>query len=613
MTTTPAKKIITREFLNSVPHKAGVYLMRNRSGRTIYVGKARDLKKRLAAYGHVSDSEYNKTSVMLVNVHHIEIILTSTEKEALILEASLIKKHKPKYNVILRDDKNYPLIKVTINEKWPRVIMTRRRLKDGARYFGPFSSAGAMWDTLNYLNTLFPLRRCNTRKLQQRSRPCINHQMGRCLAPCAGKADFEQYKEMVANILMVLGGRNRQLIRELEKRMKTAAAKLNFEEAALCRDRIKALTKTLEKQVVAFSHFRDQDVFGLVRQDTAVAISILFVRNGMVCGHQSFFLAGPIGTDEEILAEALKRFYSEDNPVPSEVMLPFKTDEEEVLADWLAELRRGRVRVNVPQRGDRLELLRLASTNAKQVHMDRREKTQGWEKFAFTIMETLQLQQMPNRIECLDISNIGGRQAVGSLVCYVNGEKDTAGYRHYKIRNVQGPDDYGMMEEVLGRRLKNVKEPDGTASLLPDLLMVDGGKGQLNIAIKVLDDLGLQDAFDLVGIAKEREGEGDKLYRPTRKNAVRLAKYSPTLLFFMRVRDEAHRFGITFHRKWRKKVTLSSRLDDIAGIGPARKKILLTKLGSIKAIESASEETLAGIPGIGDELARQIWNNFHDR
>ncbi len=606
--------VINADFLRTVARRPGVYLMKDRAGRIIYVGKALDLRKRLASYRRSAvAAQGGKTAVMLNRVRSVDTIITGTEKEALILEAELIKKHKPRYNITLRDDKNYPLIKVTINEKWPRVMMSRRRLKDGARYFGPFSSAAAMWETLNYLNLAFPLRRCAGKTLKKRRRSCLNYQMGRCPAPCTGQADSEKYGEMVRNVLMILEGRRQQLCREIEDKMKTAAAALEFEEAALWRDRLAALRRTLEKQVVVANRLADQDIFGFCRQGMAVAVAIVFVRRGVVNGQRTFFLAEPVGDDAQVLAEVIQRYYGNEQPAPREIMLPFAVPGREALSGWLGDLRGGRVLLKVPRRGAALALLRMAAANARQIHSDLDKKARAWESLAANIHAALRLTRLPGRIECLDISNIGGAQAVGSLVCFQDGEKEKSAYRHYKIRDIQGPDDYGMMAEVLTRRFNNKDKIVEFAKFLPSLLVLDGGKGQLNIAVKILSDLGLRDVVELVAIAKEKEtGQGEKLYRPGRKNPIVLPRHSPVLLFFMQIRDEAHRYGITFHRKWRQKATLQSQLDNIPGVGPVRKKALLKSLGSFRKIMAASADTLASVAGIGPELADHIWRYLHE-
>lgn len=599
-------KVLTREFLETIPHVPGVYLMEDREKKIIYVGKARDLRKRLASYARFQGAEHSKTAAMVSRIASIETILTRTEKEALILESSLIKKHKPKYNVILRDDKSYPYIKVTVNETWPRVLMTRRKAKDGARYFGPYSSVGAMWATLKLIGDMFPLRRCKGRELRPRSRPCLNYQMKGCLAPCAGKADPNVYQGMVKDVLALLEGRNRELSTRIEEKMNRAVTELRFEDAAIYRDQLQALAATLEKQVVAGSRFGEMDVFGFARTGPSVAATILSVRHGAVLGHRSYFLAEPLGEDDEVLAEIIKRYYGESEDIPRELVVPFLPEDHELLADWLADCRQTRVAVRAPRRGDLLRLLEMARANADQVFADREKQERTWEVLARSLMKVLVLGRRPERIECLDISNLGGGEAVGSLVCFEKGLKSAGRYRHYRIRTVSGPDDYKMMAEVLERRLARGLEEDD----LPDLLLLDGGKGQLAVGVKVAAELGISDRLEFAAIAKEKKEEGEKLFRPGRKNPILLDRHSRLLLFLMKVRDESHRYGITFHRRLRRKKALASELDDIPGVGPDRKKMLLKSLGSLARVKGASVEELLRVPGIGPELARTIHNRL---
>lgn len=595
------------DILTSVPHAPGVYLMLDGKSTVLYVGKAKDLFKRLSSYAHHSGADHNKTTVMLARVATVDTIITATEKEALILEASLIKKHRPRYNIILRDDKNYPLIKVTTQEEWPRVMMTRRRQKDRARYFGPYASAAAMWATLRLITGLFPLRRCTGSSIRPRKRPCLNHQMGRCLAPCAGLADRRTYDEHVQRIIMVLEGRNRELIASLTSQMEEAAAAMEFERAALLRDQIQALAQTLEKQVIAAEHGQDRDVFGFARQDAAIAVTVLFVRGGLIGGSRSFFLADPYGDDPAILAQVLHQNYDRQTPIPHEILLPFLPDDADLLVERFSDLGGRAVAMSVPSRGDRLRLMTMAATNARQVFAEREKKQQSWQTLAEAMQQKLHLQRAPNTIECLDISNISGKQAVGSLVCFADGAPEPKRYRHYRIRTVEGPDDYAMMTEVLERRLSRAVA-DQT---LPDLFVVDGGRGQLSMALRVADDLGIAADVDWIGIAKEHEDEGEKLFKPGRKNPIVLPPHSPVLLYLMRIRDEAHRYGITLHRRLRNSSALSSRLDQIPGIGDDRRKRLLKHLGSLRRIEAASVEQLSEIKGIGPELAKAIHTFFH--
>ena len=595
------------DYLHSVPHSPGVYMMLDSKSAILYVGKAKDLFKRLSSYARFSGAEHNKTAVMLSKVQKVDTILTRTEKEALILESSLIKKHRPRYNVILRDDKSYPLIKVTVQEEWPRVMMTRRRRKDGARYFGPYSSAPAMWATLKLISELFPLRRCTGSSLRLRKRPCLNRQMGRCLAPCAGLADRQIYEEHVRKIIMVLEGRNQDLLADLSSRMQSASDNLEFEQAAALRDQIQSLTKTLEKQLIAAEHTKDQDVFGFARKDTAVAITVLFIRSGLISGSRSFFLADPYGEDQAILAQVLHQFYDQETTAPAEVLLPFELEDHLLLSERFSDLSGRHVNITVPRRGDRIQLVAMAETNARQLFEERDNKEQSWQILSQSLQKKLHLKRSPDRIECLDISNLSGKQAVGSLVCFEHGEPSSQDFRHFKIRTVTGPDDYAMMAEVLERRLTRAM----AENTLPDLFVVDGGKGQLGIAMRVAGKLGITENLDWIGIAKEKEEEGEKLFKPGRKNPIMLAAHSPVLLFLMRIRDESHRFGVTFHRKLRQKSTLASRLDQIPGIGNDRKERLLKHLGSLKRIQNASIETLAEVKGIGPELAKEIYNFFH--
>jgi excinuclease ABC subunit C len=597
------------DILKSVPHSPGVYLMLDRKSAILYVGKAKDLQKRLASYARFSGAEHNKTTVMLERVDRVETIITRTEKEALILEASLIKQHKPRYNIILRDDKSYPLIKVTVQEEWPRVMMTRRRKNDGARYFGPYSSASSMWSTLRLITGLFPLRRCKGDTLHPRKRPCLNGQMKHCLAPCVNPTPEvrTRYREHVDKIIMILEGRSTDLAARLRQQMERDSEALEFERAALIRDQIQALGQTLERQVVIAGHAKDQDIFGLARKDAAVSIAILFIRSGIISGSRTYFLEDPLGDDQALLSQVLNQYYFHGTNLPQEILLPIAPDDLEVLSEHFNELSHGKVSLSVPQRGDRMQLITMARANAEQVFAEKDNKERSWQSLAAAMQRKLHLDRPPARIECLDISNISGKQAVGSLVSFETGQPQTNGYRHYKIKSVAGPDDYAMMGEVLERRLtRGVNEGN-----LPDLFVVDGGRGQLGMAMHVAKDLGITDDLDWIGIAKEREDEGEKLYKPGRKNPIVLPSHDPVLLYLMRIRDEAHRYGITFHRKLRRKSTLASQLDEIPGVGPARKKALLRHLGSLKQIMTAQIDQLADVPGVGPELAAQIHAFFH--
>ena len=594
--------------LSSAPHAPGVYLMQDAKATVLYVGKAKDLFKRLSSYAHFSGAAHSKTAVMLDRVRKVDTIITKTEKEALILEASFIKKYKPKYNIILRDDKNYPYIKVTVQEEWPRVFMVRRKTRDKARYFGPYSSIGSMWATLRLIAALFPLRGCKGSVLKPRPRPCLNRQIGKCLAPCAGNANRAVYMEHVGKIIMLLEGRNHDLINGLEKQMLLAAENLDFEGAAILRDQITALSRTLEKQVIAASHNKDQDVFGFARKDAAVMIAILFIRNGLINGTRTFFLTDPFGDDNSILSQVLAQFYDSDSLIPGEILLPFAPNDLELLEEHLGDSAGIRVHIKIPQRGDLQQLVGMATANALQAFEEKQQKAKSWEHLGESLQQTLHLTRVPVRIECLDISNISGKQAIGSLVCFSRGEADKANFRHYKIKTVEGPNDYAMMQEVLERRLRRGMDEQN----LPDLFVVDGGKGHLGVALAVARELGLTETIDWLGIAKEHQDEGEKLYKPGRKNPILLPPHNPVLLFLMHVRDETHRYGITFHRKLRNKHTLASELDRIPGIGATKKRELLRHMGSLKRIREATLAEFLEVKGIGPELATTIFAFFHN-
>ncbi len=583
-------------------------MMLDEKSAPIYVGKAKDLFKRLSSYTRHTGVEHNKTTVMLSRVIKVDTIITRTEKEALILEASLIKKHKPKYNIILRDDKNYPFIKVTTQEEWPRVMMTRRKNRDGSRYFGPYSSSSAMWSTLKLISATFPLRNCKGSVLKKRKRPCLDYQMGKCLAPCFGKASVDEYQNHVKNVILLLEGHNKTILKKLNAQMAQAAERLEFEKAAFVRDQIRSIEKTLEKQVVISSQNKDQDVFGFFRKDAAVGITILFVRGGIISGTKSFFLKEPYGDDVMILEQVLNQYYDrQSNLPPKEILVPFALDSKNLIAEKLSDLLTTKVSITTAQRGDRLKISKMAEENARNIFDQKEKQKASWQTLSSSIVKKLKLATPPETIECLDISNISGKQAVGSLICFHKGEPDKARYRHYKIQSIEGPNDYGMMEEVLYRRFSKGIDQDN----LPNLFMVDGGKGQLNIARRVALELGIADTLQLIGIAKERASEGEKLYKPGQKNPVILPAHDPVLLFMMRVRDESHRYGITFHRKLRNKSTLSSTLDKIPGVGKIRKNQLLKHFGSLKQVQTANISQLEEVDGIGSELAREIHSFLH--
>ncbi len=594
---------LSREFLAATSHSPGVYIMSDHRD-VLYVGKAKDLRKRLAQYANFSGSPHSKTGVLLSHIKKVETILTTTEKEALLLEASLIKKYRPRYNVILRDDKNYPLIKITTQDEWPRIVVTRKRIRDKNRYFGPYSSSSGMWATLKMLYSLFPLRRCRT--VRPRSRPCLNYQMKKCLAPCAREVNKDEYNQLVRQTILFLEGKNKEVIEELENKMTRAANQLKYEEAARWRDLLTNLQKTLEQQIISDNKSLNRDIFGIARQGAAVGMSVIFVRAGHISGSQNFFIADPIGDDKKILKDTLMLYYSPVRQPPGEILLPSAIEDETIVKEQLEEWRQKKVRFIIPKRGKKNKLVAMAQTNAEQIFSEQNKKEQGWQVLSKDLSFKLRLKNKPDRIECLDISNLAGKQPVGSLVCFVKGEADKRNFRHYRIRLKDEPDDYAMMREVIIRRMESGLGKNN----LPDMLLLDGGKGQLSIGVEVLSQFDLLTKIDLVAIAKEKEDEGEKLFLPGRKDPVLLPSHSPSLRYLMRIRDESHRFGITFHRKLRNKAALTSPLDKLPGVGPKRKQALLKTMGSYKRICAASVAEIENTPGIGKELAKIIYQQL---
>lgn len=482
--------------------------------------------------------------------------------------------------------------------------MSRRKNRDQARYFGPYSSISSMWATLKLLWKLFPLHRC--KKVRPRQRPCLNGQMGNCLAPCMGDSKRHDYNENVEKVLLILEGKSKELIADLQGKMSIAAGAMEFEMAGQYRDQIKALSKTLEKQIVAGKSHDEIDIFGCTRQGGSLAVSVLSIRGGLLIGNRSFYFPEVIGDDGKIMGEVLERYYLE-RYIPRLILIPWALHEG-VLLPYLAELKQAKVEVRRPQRGDGVKLVEMAALNATRVFVDRENKQKTWDVLARQLVLKLHLTKHPNRMECLDISNTSGKQAVGSLVCFMNGQKAGDEYRHYKIKTKDTPDDYQMMYEVLSRRFDPEKN-----KILPDLLIVDGGKGQLGIAVRVLAEYHLTGKMDLVGIAKEKGDEGEKLYLPGRKNPILLPSHSPLLLLIMQIRDESHRFGITFHRTLRSKKMITSILEDIPGIGEVKRQALLTHFGSLKRIKKATVQEISKVEGFAKKTAENVYTFLHDK
>jgi len=586
--------------IQGAPEAPGVYLFKNDKGEVLYVGKAKNLRKRLQSYVR-AEGEPPKTRVLTSKTKQIETIVARSEKEALLLEANLIKRYRPRYNVLLRDDKAYPLLRISVHETFPGINVVRRKRKDKALYFGPYPSAGAVRKTLKFLGRLFPLRRCSNAEFRRKEKPCLYHQIGRCPAPCVGKVSPEEYRRLVEGVILFLKGRGDRVVKALRKEMEAAAERLEFERAAVLRDRMRALEKVIEAQSVALNEEKDLDVFYVVRQGDKASGAVLFVRSGALIGKKAFHLSRVSENEGTIYGSLLAQFYDEGKYIPEEVLLPVEPEDKEVLEEWLGELAGRRVWLKVPQRGAKRVLLDLARKNALEALAARIKGERPYEELAETMAQVLRLPRLPRRVEGVDISNLQGALPVGAVVSFLDGSPDKSRYRRYHPRTVSQPDDYAMMYETVLRHLRHAQE-DG----LPDLLLIDGGKGQLQAALTAAEELGLLGELGFVALAKEREDEGEKVYLPGRKNPLSLAQRSEVLRFLQRVRDEAHRFAVSTHRKRRRAQTLRSILDEIPGVGPKRRKALLRHFGSLEEIKKASLEEVASLPGFNRKVAQEV-------
>lgn len=592
--------------LARVPTAPGCYLMYDKNDRIMYVGKAANLRARVRSYVHQQDSRHSVRFLMR-RVVRIDFLVTTNEKEALLLENSLIKEHKPRYNINLKDDKTYVSVKLNVRHAWPRLTVTRRVQKDGAKYFGPYASAQAVRQTLRELQRIFPLRTCSDAVLNNRTRPCLYYQMKQCAAPCVGLVSAEDYAQLVEQVALALEGRSDDLTRQLKAQMQAHAEALAFEEAATVRDRLLAVEKTLERQrAVDVAGAEDRDVFGIYTEGRFCEIQVVFYRGGKLLGGRSFSFRTNDLPMTELFASFLLQYYSDAPVVPREVLVPLDLEEADALADILGEQRGTRVRVHRPQRGEQRRLVELAERNAQSSFEEKRLRDEANLDLLQQIREKLHLPRDPQRIECFDIATTQGDRTVGSMVVFTNGEPDKARYRHYAVKTVEGTDDFASMREVLLRRYtRAVREDD-----LPDLVLVDGGKGQLGVAQAVMQDLGIED-LPLAAIAKSRaEGEGkaspERFFVPGRMNPIILPQHSPVVLTLARVRDEAHRFANTYHAKRRRQATLRTALTEIPGIGPKRARALLNTIGSIAKIRTAEVETIAAVPGFNRALAERV-------
>ncbi len=589
--------------VDALPQAPGVYLFKDAGGGVLYVGKAKDLRKRVKAYFQGREQDV-KTSIMLSKVGQIDHIATHTEKEALILEDTLIKEHHPRYNIQLRDDKRYPLLRLSVGESFPRLSVVRRMRGDNALYYGPFPSATSMRETLKVIHKAFPLRRCSATQFAHRSRPCLNFQMMRCLGPCCNEVSEEEYSLIVDQVRLFLEGRSDYLAEELHRRMNQEAEALKFEEAARTRNRLAALERIIEAQRVVSQESSHRDAVGLAREGGKIGIQVLFVRGGRLLGGRFFTIKDAGLPDQEVVSSFLHQFYGEGQFIPQEILVPLPLEDATLLEDVLGERGKKKVRIRCPRKGSKgYDLLQMAQENAEgKLH----GQLQG-EDALQEMRERFSLTQIPTRIEGFDISNLGGGLAVGSMVVFEEGAPAKTRYRRYRIKTVEGIDDYAMTYEVLLRRLRRGKEEGN----LPDLILIDGGKGQLNVALEVLRELEIE-GVDALSLAKKRKPEeAEKVFFPNRKEGIPLRGSSPAALLLQRVRDEAHRFAISYHRRLRGKEGLVSVLDKIRGIGEGRKRALLEHLGGLEGVFKASPEELAKVPGMNSTLAQQVWEQLH--
>ena len=604
--------------LDTLPNKPGCYQMKNANGEIIYVGKAINLRNRVRSYFQDGRDQDIKTRQMVRHIADIQWIVVGSELEALILEMNLIKKHRPHYNIRLKDDKRYPYIKVHWADPFPKVTVTRQMVNDGARYYGPYTSVWAVHQTLDVLRRIFPYLTCDRVITGKDARPCLYYDIKLCLGPCIGAIDQTGYRQVIEDLSQFLEGRTGPIVERLRQQMDTAAEELRFEQAASIRDQIQAIDKVVEKQKVISSEQMDSDVIAMARTDGEACVQIFFIRAGKMIGREYFILEGTEDeADNRVIGEFIKQFYSEAATIPPQVLLPNEVEEAQIIKQWLRTRRGGqKVELVVPRQGTPQELVEMASENAtdtlKALRTQWEADTNRQTEALAELQQALQLAEPPNRIECYDISNTQGTAAVGSMVVFQLGVPSKNLYRRYNIKSVSGPDDFASMEEVLTRRFKRWQaaqevsapgeKPDPSFSLLPDLLIVDGGKGQLGRAVKVLEEFGLTGRVPVTGLAKQQE----ELFLPGRSESLLLPRHSQGLYLLQRIRDEAHRFAITAHRNRRSKAGLASRLEAVPGIGPARRKALLTQFGSIQGIQEASLEELERIPGISEEIAQSI-------
>lgn len=608
--------------LSTLPAKPGCYLMKNAEGTIIYVGKAISLKNRVRSYFHADSSHDNKTRRLVREIADIEWIVVGSELEALILEMNLIKRHRPKYNIKLKDDKRYPYIKIHWDEAYPKVTVTRQMTEDGARYFGPYTSAWAVYQTLDVLRRVFPYLTCDREITGQDKRACLYYDIKLCTAPCIGAATQEQYRQMIADLMEFLSGHSEPVLARVQTEMDKAAEELRFEKAAALRDQIKAMQSIIERQKVVFaSDYKDSDVVAMARADGEACVQIFFIRSGKLIGREYFILEGTEdAADTEVMEQFIKQFYTEAASVPQQVLLPQEIEEAKIIGEWMRSRRGGeKVEIRVPKEGQPQELVQMAAENATETLSALRAQWQAdahkQEQALAELQSALNLPEPPNRIECYDVSHTQGVATVGAMIVFEQGVPAKSQYRKFNIdsASIGAPDDFASMEEMLTRRFRRWQSAeeaaaspgskvDASFSRLPDLIIIDGGKGQLGRVVKVLENAGLAEKVPVVGLAKQEE----EIFFPHRSNSLKLPRHSQGLYLVQRIRDEAHRFGITAHRARRSKQGMASALDSIPGVGPTRRKALLKHFGSVDKIRAATLDELMAVKGIHADVAESI-------
>ena len=610
-----------REKLSHLPDLPGVYLFKDDQESVLYIGKSKSIRNRVRSYFHGSAKHNLRIKLMVSRIHDFSLIVTDTEAEALILEEQLIKRHHPRYNVALKDGKSYPYCKLTVGEMYPRLVLVREKIDSISEYYGPYTSVKDARQVLKAVMTYFPLR---TSKMlldgKKTYRPCLNFQMKRCLAPCQGDVSVEDYEKIVRQVRLFLKGRDQELLQELEKRMKQSSKKLEFEKSAQYRDQIQAMRRIFARQMVLDVQGKDQDVFNLYRESDSTGVQVLFIRNGRLLGTDFFFFEDSSeATNDNLLGQVLHRIYMpEGSIVPREILLPFEYSDRKLLEDALNQKSVRRIYVVCPQKGRKKELVSMAFSNAKVNLSEQRSRFAKNTNILKHVKHEIKLNRLPEVVEAFDISHLSGTMTVASMVCWKKNSPSNEDYRKYKINNISGPNDFASMKEVLTRRYNRTL---AEGKNLPDLILIDGGKGQINIAAKVLTELGILQKVDLIGLAKGRSErkrgrsrgknvDYEYVVKPNQKNEIRMHRNSDVLFFLQNIRDESHRFAIEFQRKLKRKNTLHSQIDNIPGIGPKRRRLLLKHFGSLTGLRHAALEEILQVPGIPEKLAKEIQSSL---